>query len=112
MPQIDNGFAIEASNVTFGGEAQYKCYSGFEFASGPSIETIGCMGDEQCSASQCTPLPGVPHANATVLNGGGMNYGSVIRFECESGYVRTGASVLLGQSNGTWSGSVPSCSKI
>ena len=111
VPQIDNGLAIEVSNVTFGGEAQYQCYSGFEFASGKAMETIGCMGDDQCSASQCTPLPGVPNANPTVLNGGGMIYGSVIRFECESGYVRTGASVLC-QSNGTWSGSVPSCSKI
>ena len=41
-----------------------------------------------------------------------MNYGSVIRFECKPGYVRTGDTVLLCQSNGTWSGAVPSCSKI
>ena len=86
VPQIDNGFAIEASNVTFGGEAQYQCYAGFGFASGQAIETIRSTGDGQldsvlqCSAFQCTPLPGVPHANATVLNGGGMNYGSVWAF--------------------------------
>ncbi|KZS05970.1 Notch 2 [Daphnia magna] len=75
VPQIDNGFAIAATNA---------------------IETIRCTEDgqwdsvPQCSASQCTPLPEVAHANATILNGGGMNYGSVIRFECEPGYVRTG----------------------
>jgi len=118
VPQIDNGFAIAATNVTFGGEAQYQCYAGFGFASGLAIETITCTetGEwdsvPECSASQCTPLPDVLHANATILNGGGMNYGSVIRFECEPGYVRKGDPVLLCQSNGTWSGAVPSCSKI
>ena len=72
--------------MTFGGEAQYQCYAGFGFASGQAIETIRCTGDGQwdsvphCSASQCTPLPGEPRANATVLNGGGMNYGSVWAF--------------------------------
>jgi len=54
----------------------------------------------------------VAHANTTVLNGGGLNYGSVIRFECDPGYIRTGDPVLLCQSNGTWSGDVPSCSKV
>ena len=73
---------------------QYQCYAGFGLVSGQAIETIHCTGDGHCSAWQCTPLPGVPHANATALIGGGMNYGSVIRFECEPGYVRTGAPVL------------------
>ena len=118
VPQIDNGFAIAATNVTFGGEATYQCYAGFGFSSGLAVETIHCTGNGQweqlplCSASQCSPLPDVPHANATVLSGGGLNYGSVIRFECEAGYVRKGDPVLLCQSNGTWSGNVPSCSKI
>ena len=118
VPQIDNGFAIAATNVTLGGEAQYQCYAGFGFASGLAIETITCTADgewdsvPECSASQCTSLPSVAHANATVLNGQGTNYGSVIRFECDPGYERKGDPVLLCQSNGTWSGAVPSCSKV
>lgn len=56
-------------------------------------------------------LPDVPHANVTILNGGGRSYGTIVRYECEPGYVRSGQPVLLCMSNGTWSGDVPSCSK-
>ena len=82
------------------------------------METIRCGRDGQwqqlplCTASQCTPLSDVPHANTTILNGDGRNYGTIVRFECDDGYVRTGDPVLLCQSNGTWSGAVPSCSKV
>lgn len=63
------------------------------------------------TASQCVALPDVPHANVTILNGGGRSYGTIVRYECEPGYVRSGQPVLLCMSNGTWSGEVPSCSK-
>lgn len=53
----------------------------------------------------------MPHANVTILNGGGRSYGTIVRYECEPGYVRTGQPVLLCMSNGTWSGEVPTCSK-
>ena len=62
-------------------------------------------------ASQCIALPDVPHANVTILNGGGRSYGTIVRYECEPGYVRSGQPVLLCMSNGTWSGEVPNCSK-
>lgn len=61
-------------------------------------------------ASQCSPLPESPHANVTVLNGGGRSYGTIVRYECEPGYVRSGHPVILCMSNGTWSGDVPTCS--
>jgi hypothetical protein len=48
-------------------------------------------------------LPDVPHANVTILNGGGRSYGTIVRYECEPGYVRSGQPVLLCMSNGTWS---------
>lgn len=62
-------------------------------------------------ASQCSPLPETPHANGTVLNGGGRSYGTIVRFECEPGYVRSGHPVILCMSNGTWSSNVPTCSR-
>lgn len=46
------------------------------------------------------------------MNGGGRSYGTIVRFECEPGYVRSGQPVLLCMSNGTWSGEVPTCSKV
>lgn len=62
-------------------------------------------------ASQCAPLPEAPHSNITILNGGGRSYGTIVRFECEPGYVRSGHPVILCMSNGTWSDEVPTCSR-
>ena len=117
VPQIDNGFAVAATNVSFRGMASYQCYAGFGFASGNPIETIVCNSEgswsftPECQASQCPPLPDVDNAEAQVLAGRGLNYGTVVRYECSPGYQRTGLPVLLCQSDGSWSSDVPSCSR-
>lgn len=117
VPQIDNGFSIGSSNVTYHGIAMYQCYAGFTFSSGKPIEKISCLASGHwssqplCLASQCPPLPEVAHANATLLNGSGRSYGSIVRFECSPGYERTGHPVLICSSNGTWSDEVPTCSR-
>ncbi|XP_046990617.1 sushi, von Willebrand factor type A, EGF and pentraxin domain-containing protein 1 [Schistocerca americana] len=118
VPQIDNGFSIGATNVTYRGEATYQCYAGFAFPSGQPLERISCLADGRwerlptCLASQCAPLPESPHANTTILNGGGRSYGTIVRYECEPGYTRSGHPVILCMSNGTWSGNVPTCSRV
>ena len=43
VPQIDNGFSIGATNVTYMGQATYQCYAGFGFPSGG--ETITCTSE-------------------------------------------------------------------
>lgn len=117
VPQIDNGFSIGSSNVTYRGLAMYQCYAGFAFASGNAIEKISCLADgnwerqPSCLASQCPQLQEVSHANVTILNGGGRSYGTIVRYECESGYQRSGQPVLNCMSNGTWSSPVPTCSR-
>lgn len=117
VPQIDNGFSIGSSNVTYRGIAMYQCYAGFAFSSSKPIEKISCLSDGRwerqpsCLASQCVALPEVPHANVTMLNGGGRSYGTIVRFECAAGYERTGHPVLICMSNGTWSDEVPRCSR-
>ena len=45
MPQIDNGFAVTATNVSYKGMASYQCYAGFGFPSGNPIETIVCTSE-------------------------------------------------------------------
>lgn len=45
VPQIDNGFSIGASNVTYKGAAYYQCYAGFGFPSGQRSEKISCLAD-------------------------------------------------------------------
>ncbi|XP_076035426.1 sushi, von Willebrand factor type A, EGF and pentraxin domain-containing protein uif [Oratosquilla oratoria] len=118
VPQIDNGFSIGAGNVTYLGQAKYQCYAGFAFPTGKHIETVVCNEEgiwdrlPECLASQCSPLPETPYARQTVLNGGGKSYGTVVRFECEPGYYRTGFPVINCMSNGSWSGAVPTCSRV
>ena len=52
VPQIDNGFAVEASNVTYRGLARFQCYAGFAFPSGNTLESIACLDNGEWS-----PLP-------------------------------------------------------
>lgn len=47
VPQIDNGFSIGATNVSFLGQATYQCYAGFAFLSGLPVETVTCMDNGQ-----------------------------------------------------------------
>ncbi|XP_059477749.1 uncharacterized protein LOC132198041 isoform X1 [Neocloeon triangulifer] len=118
VPQIDNGFSIGSTNVTYRGQATYQCYAGFAFPTGEPVEMVSCAADGHweklptCLASQCAPLPDIVNGNATIMNGGGRTYGTIIRFECDPGYVRNGAPVILCSSNGTWSGDVPTCSRL
>ncbi|XP_071439306.1 uncharacterized protein uif isoform X2 [Hetaerina americana] len=117
VPQIDNGFSLGSTNVTYRGQAIYQCYAGFAFPSANPVERVSCTADGRweklptCLASQCAPLPETPHAIQTVLNGGGRSYGTIVRYECEPGYIRSGHPVILCMSNGTWSGNVPTCTR-
>lgn len=117
VPQIDNGFAVVASNVTFRGQAAYQCYAGFGFPSGRATETIRCQENGKweklptCLASSCPPLPETPNAIRTILNGESSRYGTVIRFTCEPGYHRRGAPVLVCTSLGEWSFPPPVCER-
>ncbi|UYV83192.1 clec-78 [Cordylochernes scorpioides] len=117
VPQIDNGFAVAASNVTYRGQATYQCYAGFGFSSGMPTETVRCTEDGRweklpvCLASSCPPLPETPHASRSQLNGGGRSYGTVVRFECDPGYYRSGMPVLVCMSDGQWSSAPPTCQR-
>ena len=84
VPQIDNGFAVIASNVTWRGEAQFQvwlpapcsllpapvltislqCYYGFAFPSGNQLESISCLEDGSWS-----PLPNCQGENSTRCGG-------------------------------------------
>ncbi|XP_015790438.1 uncharacterized protein LOC107367263 isoform X1 [Tetranychus urticae] len=117
VPQIDNGFAVAATNVTYRGSATYQCYAGFAFPSGRGVETIRCGEDGHwgklpvCLASSCPPLQEVAHAKQRVLVGSGRSYGTIIRFECDPGYHRNGVPVIICESIGSWSAPSPTCER-
>uniref|UniRef100_T1IXR4 Uncharacterized protein n=1 Tax=Strigamia maritima TaxID=126957 RepID=T1IXR4_STRMM len=115
VPQIDNGFAVVSTNVTYMGTATYQCYAGFVFHSKNPTQVIQCteQGKWQeppvCVTSQCSPMIDTPHAVRTILNGQDRSYGTIIRFDCEEGFFRVGAPVLI--CNGTWSSEPPTCQR-
>lgn len=124
VPQIDNGFAVKATNVTYNGVAIYQCYAGFRFASGAASEKVRCGEDgqwskpPQCSASACPPLPELnpqttaSHLRVQLLTGDGHSYGSIYAFDCEPGFRRTGLPRILCDSSGHWTGKPPACERI
>ncbi|XP_074599235.1 sushi, von Willebrand factor type A, EGF and pentraxin domain-containing protein uif isoform X2 [Brevipalpus obovatus] len=118
VPQIDNGFAVAATNVTYRGTATYQCYAGFAFPSSRATETIRCGEDGNwgklpvCLASTCPPLQEVAHAKQKVLVGSGRSYGTIIRFECDPGYNRNGIPVIICESIGAWSAQPPVCERV
>ena len=117
VPQIDNGFAINSTGVTFNQTATYKCYNGFNLATGRHTETIACLETGQwgklpeCYSTSCPPLREVANARQLVLAGSGQtrSYGTVLRFQCEPGYQRVGVPSLLCTSAGSWSSAPPEC---
>ena len=52
VKQIDNGYTVAATNVTYGGVATYQCYAGFAFPNRNPTESITCLADGTWS-----PLP-------------------------------------------------------
>lgn len=106
--QIANGYAVSATNVSFGGVAHYRCYSGFAFASGRKEEEVVCSDTGLwtpmpkcrgfctfwpllisyfystvkilfCLAENCSTLPAFQYGERTLLYGDGIGYGTVYR---------------------------------
>lgn len=63
VPQIANGFASSATNVSFGGSARYNCYEGFSFPSGKESEGIYCTDE-----GRWTPTPACKGTQTYQLN--------------------------------------------
>ena len=63
-------------------------------------------------ATDCDAVNDPRDGNATILQGEGQAYGSVIQFFCEQGYEQTtGEPIIYCQQDGTWSNtSTPECS--
>uniref|UniRef100_A0A914YWX2 Uncharacterized protein n=1 Tax=Panagrolaimus superbus TaxID=310955 RepID=A0A914YWX2_9BILA len=118
VPQIANGFAISATNVSFGAIAKYSCYDGFSFSSGRKSEEIICNEDgkwtapPQCKAAACPALISFTNGERKLLFGDGTSFGTVYSFECAAGHRKKGAATILCQNNGEWSTPQPRCEKL
>ncbi|KAL3983031.1 EGF-like domain family protein [Acanthocheilonema viteae] len=118
VPQIANGFASSATNVSYGGSAKYTCYDGFDFSTGKESGQIYCTDEGRwtlppsCKAMTCPALAPFLNGERILEFGDGTGYGTVFRFECIAGFRRIGAATLLCLSTGEWSFAQPYCKKL
>ncbi|CAI8053959.1 P-selectin [Geodia barretti] len=111
----DNG-NVNLSGNTFGQTAEYTCNDGFNLV-GDSILMCGADGQwtgdsPVCEAVQC-PILDSPMNGSVLISGTGVGvYQDTATYACETGFNLVGMSERVCQSDGTWSGSDPTCNMV
>lgn len=105
-------------NDTFSETRTYTCAPGYELVGGATAADLSrtCQADRTWSAAATTCQPVDCGSLAAPVNGsrsaGASTFGSTISFSCDSGYVRSGSASRTCQSDGTWSGTQPTCPPV
>jgi sugar lactone lactonase YvrE len=104
------GGTVSASLRSPGAVATYSCGTGYTLV---GAATRTCQSDgtwsgtaPTCAGVDCGP-PGAP-SNGSV-SAPTTTYPSTATFSCSSGFSLSGLTSIACQSNGTWSGAVPTC---
>ncbi|KAF3707384.1 CUB and sushi domain-containing protein 3 CUB and sushi multiple domains protein 3 [Channa argus] len=105
---------LSGDKFTFGSTVRYSCLGGRQLK-GESSRTCQLNGMWSapmpfCSAVQCGN-PGTP-SNGRVYRLDGTTFSHSVIYSCMEGYLLTGATTRLCQTNGTWSGVQPNCTMI
>ncbi|XP_078690973.1 cubilin-like isoform X2 [Branchiostoma floridae x Branchiostoma belcheri] len=114
-PVVRNADVIWGSGCsapfTAGTTCSYQCDPGYRKVGGAETKMCvdgGWTGSSlDCDAVQCPTLT-VP-AFGSLTPPGPHSYPNLVTFNCETGYVLTGAATTTCQANGTWSNPVPTC---
>ncbi|XP_041439963.1 CUB and sushi domain-containing protein 2 isoform X1 [Xenopus laevis] len=108
-PDIPNGKAV-GSDFLWGSSLTYTCQEGYQLSL-PAVLTCESNRSWVGELPQCFPVfcgdPGIP-AHARRVDRG-FNYRSSISFSCPHPLVLVGSIRRFCQSDGTWSGTQPSC---
>ncbi|MEE6484219.1 hypothetical protein FKM82_013795 [Ascaphus truei] len=108
-PSIPNGKAL-GSEFLWGSSLTYACFEGYQLSL-PAVITCESNRSWVGEIPQCFPVfcgdPGVP-AHARRVDRG-FNYRSSISFSCPPPLVLVGSVRRFCQSDGSWSGTQPSC---
>ncbi|KAK2521486.1 Svep1 [Columba livia] len=106
---LANGRII-GSDFGFKKEVQYHCNEGYSLQ---GVSTLTCQSDgtwdseaPHCEPVICGPPEDISHG---FLNGSGFTYGEFTQYVCYPGYELQGNPLRQCLSNGSWSGSLPSC---
>ncbi|KAI8498233.1 hypothetical protein Bbelb_241770 [Branchiostoma belcheri] len=105
-----NGF-VSSSN-SYRDVVNFTCEPGYKLVGASSLT---CLSDgtwnrtsPTCTAVQCPP----PANPMNGLVSGSKSYGDVANFTCEPGYKLVGTSSLTCLSDGTWDGTLPTCTAV
>ncbi|XP_065189188.1 sushi, von Willebrand factor type A, EGF and pentraxin domain-containing protein 1-like isoform X3 [Sycon ciliatum] len=108
-----NGY-VYVDDLTFGSKASFSCNVGYRLTGASSVT---CLTSQSWSAISptCTkitcPMATPPPANGTVSSSANT-YLSSRQYSCMTGYMLTGSTDTVCLSNGKWSGTQPTCSRI
>lgn len=98
------------SDFGFKKEVHYHCNKGYSLQ-GVSMLTCQSDGTWDSEAPHCEPVVCGPPEDIShgFLNGSGFTYGEFAQYVCFPGYELRGNPLRQCLSNGSWSGSLPSC---
>ena len=118
--EVNNG-GCDHKCINTPGEYTCTCKNGYELyvANGtagfyiPQLEDGQIIGDtyklnKSCVPVMCPTLQG-PENGLILSTMKSYHFGDLVRFQCNFGYVMSGASSLLCTSNGAWNGTTPEC---
>jgi len=105
--------SVSAPIFTYSSVATYSCIPGY-LMSGSITRTCQADGTwsgsvPMCEIITCSTLSAT---SPLTVSAAAVNIGDVITYSCEAGYEINGTNTRTCQTNGTWSGSVPTCEII
>ncbi|XP_053387695.1 uncharacterized protein LOC123541782 [Mercenaria mercenaria] len=110
-PTPENGKLISTEGTKFGNKVDIECNVGHELI---GDRTITCQDggvwshNTSCRIRDCGEPVNYP-SNGKWNDEEGTKYNATIKFDCKDGYLLVGEKMIFCQSNGTWSGSPPTC---
>ncbi|XP_078662291.1 sushi, von Willebrand factor type A, EGF and pentraxin domain-containing protein 1-like [Branchiostoma floridae x Branchiostoma belcheri] len=109
LPPMNGGMTGENSH---GSAVTFTCNSGYEIQGAHAVtcklDSTWTDNPPTCKVLHCPTL--TSPANGGMV--GFTNYRAVVTFSCDPGYDLVGETSVTCRGDGTWSGSVPSCSAI
>ncbi|KAH0503264.1 CUB and sushi domain-containing protein 2 [Microtus ochrogaster] len=109
-PQLIPNGKVVGSDFTWGSSVSYACLEGYQLSL-PAVLTCEGNGSWTGELPQCFPVfcgdPGVPPRGKREDRG--FSYRSSVSYSCRPPLVLVGSPRRFCQSDGTWSGTQPSC---
>lgn len=113
-PLIVNGYIAYEGNMYVDSQIEYECQecyklNGTQYRS-CTVEGLWTLDEPTCNLIYCDPLPsGIP--NGRVI-GNDNACGSLVEYECSSGYELNGRQKATCLENERWSSQTPTCERV